>query len=152
MVKNLSACQCRRCQRCGFNHWVGKILWNRKWQPTPVFLLENPARGFSWPEEPSTLQSMDLQRIRHEWATEHHPQILKAEVFPGSILSYSIKLSFREFPDCLVVRILGFHCQGLGSTLGWGTELPSSPKKKAQFQQYSQVFKHRTPPIFPVWW
>ena len=39
MVKNLSACQCRRCQRCGFNHWVGKILWNRKWQPTPVFLL-----------------------------------------------------------------------------------------------------------------
>ena len=21
-----------------FNSWVGKILWRRKWQPTPVFL------------------------------------------------------------------------------------------------------------------
>ena len=28
------ACQCRRG---GFNPWVRKILWRRKWQPTPVF-------------------------------------------------------------------------------------------------------------------
>ena len=33
-----SACQCRRCKRCGFDPWVGKISWRRKWQPTPVFL------------------------------------------------------------------------------------------------------------------
>ena len=26
------------CRRCRFNHWVRKILWRRKWQPTPVFL------------------------------------------------------------------------------------------------------------------
>ena len=26
--------------RLGFNSWVGKILWKRKWQPTPVFLPE----------------------------------------------------------------------------------------------------------------
>ena len=32
-----SACQCRRP---GFSHWAGKILWRRKWQPTPVFLPE----------------------------------------------------------------------------------------------------------------
>ena len=31
-----SACQCRRCKRWKFNPWVGKILWWRKWQPTPV--------------------------------------------------------------------------------------------------------------------
>ena len=30
--------QCRRCKRRGFDPWVGKILWRRKWQPTPVFL------------------------------------------------------------------------------------------------------------------
>ena len=30
-----SSCQ---CWRCGFNPWVGKILWREKWQPTPVFL------------------------------------------------------------------------------------------------------------------
>ena len=32
------ACQCKRCRRCEFTPWVGKILWSRKWQPTPVFL------------------------------------------------------------------------------------------------------------------
>ena len=31
-----STCQCRRCKRC--NPSVGKILWRRKWQPTPIFL------------------------------------------------------------------------------------------------------------------
>ena len=31
-------CQCRRLKGCLFNPWVGKIPWNRKWQPPPVFL------------------------------------------------------------------------------------------------------------------
>ena len=35
---NESACRYRRCGRCEFDPWVGKILWNRKWQPTPIFL------------------------------------------------------------------------------------------------------------------
>ena len=29
-----STCQCRRCT---LNPWVRKILWRRKWQPSPVF-------------------------------------------------------------------------------------------------------------------
>ena len=33
-----SICQCKRHKRLGFNSWVGKIPWRRKWQPTPVFL------------------------------------------------------------------------------------------------------------------
>ena len=33
------ACQCRRCRTCGFNTWVEKMPWRRKWQPTPIFLL-----------------------------------------------------------------------------------------------------------------
>ena len=37
MVKE-SAYQCRRLKRRGFNPCVEKILWRRKWQPTPVFL------------------------------------------------------------------------------------------------------------------
>ena len=32
-----SACQCRRRK---FDPWIGKILWSRRWQPTPVFLPE----------------------------------------------------------------------------------------------------------------
>ena len=33
-----SSCQCRRLRRCGFNPWVRKIPWRKKWQPTPVLL------------------------------------------------------------------------------------------------------------------
>ena len=29
---------CLQCRRPGFNPWVGKISWRRKWQSTPVFL------------------------------------------------------------------------------------------------------------------
>jgi hypothetical protein len=25
-----------QCRRCRFNHWIRKILWRTKWQPTPV--------------------------------------------------------------------------------------------------------------------
>ena len=31
-------CQCRRLKRHGFDLWVGKIPWRRKWQLTSVFL------------------------------------------------------------------------------------------------------------------
>ena len=29
---------CLQCGRPGFDPWVGKVPWSRKWQPTPVFL------------------------------------------------------------------------------------------------------------------
>ena len=32
--------RCKRCKRCEFDPWAGKIPWGRKWQPTPVFLPE----------------------------------------------------------------------------------------------------------------
>ena len=33
-----SKASCLQCGRPGFDPWVGKILWRRKWQPTPVLL------------------------------------------------------------------------------------------------------------------
>ena len=39
-IKGKPTCQCRRCKRLKFDPWVGKILWRRKWQPTPVFFPE----------------------------------------------------------------------------------------------------------------
>ena len=48
-------------RRPGFDPLVGRIPWRRAWQPTPVFL-----RGESLQtEEPSELQSMGSQRVRH---------------------------------------------------------------------------------------
>ena len=40
MVKRLPT-----CRRPGFDPWVGKILWRRKWQPTPVLL---PGKSHGW--------------------------------------------------------------------------------------------------------
>ena len=45
---------CLQCGRPGFDPWVRKILWRRKWQPTAVFL---PGESL-WTEEPGRLQSM----------------------------------------------------------------------------------------------
>ena len=36
------ACQCRRLRGHGFDPWVRKMSWRRVWQPTLVFLPENP--------------------------------------------------------------------------------------------------------------
>ena len=37
-----STCWYRRQRRWGLDPWVGKIPWNRKWQPPPLFLPEKP--------------------------------------------------------------------------------------------------------------
>ena len=36
----LEGVSCRSHKGCRFDSWVGKILWSRKWQSTPVFLPE----------------------------------------------------------------------------------------------------------------
>ena len=36
---------CLQCRRPGFNPWVGKNSWRRKWQPTPVLL---PGESHGW--------------------------------------------------------------------------------------------------------
>ena len=56
-----SAYQCRRHR---FYPWNRKIPWNRKWQPAPVFLLEN----FHTPRTLEGLQSLGSQRVRHDRA------------------------------------------------------------------------------------
>ena len=51
----------QKCGRLGFNPWVRKIPWRRKWQLPPGFLPgESP-----WTKEPGGLQSMELQRVRY---------------------------------------------------------------------------------------
>ena len=55
-------CQCRR-HRLGFDPWVRKIPWRRKWQPTPVFF---PSESYGQ-EEPGGLQSIGSHRKGHNW-------------------------------------------------------------------------------------
>ena len=59
------ASQWRRQKRHGSDPWFGNIPWRMVWQPTPG------AWRILWTEEPGGLQSVGLQRVRHDCATEH---------------------------------------------------------------------------------
>ena len=59
--------QTRRPWRHGFNVWVRKIPWSRKWQLVLVFL----AWEIPWTEDPGGLQSMGLQKVGHDCACMH---------------------------------------------------------------------------------
>ena len=63
-----SACNagiCLQCTRPGFDLWVGRIPWSRKWQPTPVFLPgKSMDRGAWW----ATVQ--EVVRVRHDLETK----------------------------------------------------------------------------------
>ena len=83
-----SSCQCRRR---GFNPWIGRIPWRRKWQPTPVFLPgkshgQRSLAGYSpWGRRVGhNLASRQQQQQQHvddspeEWP--HHEPIAKCGV------------------------------------------------------------------------
>ena len=57
-------CQCRRHKRYGFNTWVGKIFWMKKWQPTPAFLP-----GKSHGQRSLVGNNPWVCKIRHGWVT-----------------------------------------------------------------------------------
>ena len=48
-----------QCRRPRLDLWVRKIPWWKEWQPLQ----------YSWTEEPGRLQSMGLQRVGQDWAT-----------------------------------------------------------------------------------
>ena len=45
LVAQIVKSVCLQCGRSGFDPWVGKIPWRRKWQPTPVLL---PGKSHVW--------------------------------------------------------------------------------------------------------
>ena len=59
---------CRQWKH-GFDPWVGKIPWRRKWQPNSnIFAWRIP-----WTKEPGRLQSMGSQRVNTTERLNHNP-------------------------------------------------------------------------------
>ena len=44
----------------GYNPWVGKIPWRRKWQAATVFLPGNPMVGGAWQDTVHGVAESDL--------------------------------------------------------------------------------------------
>ena len=84
MVKK-STCQCRRCRRHGFDPWVGKILWRRKWQPTPVLLPEKSHRQRS-------LAGYSTEGCQESESTEHARIVVKVTSYK-TCLQLTIQLT-----------------------------------------------------------
>ena len=98
-VKNLPA-------NSGFDPWVRKIPWRRKWKPTAVFLPEK----IPWTKEPGWLQSTGSQRVRHDWALNNN--------------WYSIVYMYHIFIQSSVDGHLGcFHVLAIVIVLLWATGL-----------------------------
>ena len=60
-------------KRCRFDPWVGKILWRRPWQSTPVFLLEEShgqrsLAGYS-PSSCKELETAEATELAHTYGT-----------------------------------------------------------------------------------
>ena len=55
------------CNPDGFDPWVRKIHWRRKWQPIPVFL----PRESHGPKSLEGYSPWGLKRVGHNLATEH---------------------------------------------------------------------------------
>ena len=75
-----STCQYKRHKRHGFDPWVGKITWRRKWKSVPVFLPGKSHRQRS----PASYSSWGCKRVGHDLVTKQ--QLL------SSIISIVMKM------------------------------------------------------------
>ena len=96
-----SACQWRKCKRCGFSPWVQKIPWTRKWQPAPLFLLWK----IPWTEDPGGLWSTGSQGVRHTEQLNTHTWFKHCCCFFSLILA-ALGL------HCCTHRLLFFQREG----------------------------------------
>ena len=108
MVKNLPT-----MGRPGFDPWVGKIPWRRKWQPTPVFLPgefhgQRSMVGYSpWGHNESdttewlTTHTQGSQRVRHDrsdlaWHTIRHSHCGKKQVVTPNCFYHPSYLQWKN--------------------------------------------------------
>ena len=85
-----STCQCRRHKRSKFNSCVRKILWRRKWQPTPVFL---PGKS---PGQRTLSIACGISKVEQDWATNTFA-IISAEALEPNILTLGSGASTHKF-------------------------------------------------------
>ena len=90
-----SSCQ---CGRCGFDPWVGKISWRRKWQTTPYSYLGNHMdRGDWWAivhefTKGWTGRSVDMCVC--VCAHTHYIYLNQCPLFPGNIAKWLLSGSY----------------------------------------------------------
>ena len=81
-----ATCQCRRCKRHGFDSWIGKIPWRRKWQPSPVFLCGKFCAEWSL----VGYSPWSHKRVGHGLATKEQQQKITVQFSSVALLSLTL--------------------------------------------------------------
>jgi len=76
--------QSRRHRRWGWDPWIRKFPWRRKWQYSPVFLL-----GKFYGQRSLAGYSPKCHSVGHKWVTEHTP--ISSVQFSSSVVSDSLR-------------------------------------------------------------
>ena len=93
------ACWCRRHKRLSFDRWAEKILWRRKWQPTPATDRGAwPTSAYGVTQSQTWLKRLSVQAF---WGHDDMNISLGLEIsFICSASCYFIGDSKREFLEC----------------------------------------------------
>ena len=94
-----STCKYRRCERHGFNPWVAKVPWSRKWQPKPVFLPgkfhgQRSLVGYS----PWGRKELDMTEHKHTHRSEEVSPAFSLS--PEKVLEQKDKHSILQISYC----------------------------------------------------
>ena len=95
------SCYRRRWKTCGFDPWVGKIPWRRKWQPTPVFLPR---------QSHGQRSSVDYSPLVHKESETFMTEATCTQVAISIQISYSNSHFLRMLPLILhlILPVLNF--------------------------------------------
>ena len=127
------------CSRRGFDAWVRKPPWKRKWKPTPVFL---PGKS----HEQRSLEGYSPwghKTVRHDLATKQQQQSFKIILIYFTWVSMSSKHGNQKSPDTSrpmtpetpsgTVSLLSRHARGWTETLGGVRSKGNCPVTLCQF-------------------
>ena len=114
-----SSCQ---CGRCGFDPWVGKISWRRKWQTTPYSYLGNHMdRGDWWAivhEFTKGWTGRSVDTCVCVCAHTHYIYLNLNPLFPGNIAKWLFSGSYLRPCDWVFWAIECRQCNVHNSHMG----------------------------------
>ena len=102
------ACQYRRHNSCRFYPWVRKIPWNRKWQPSPVFLTGKCHGKGVWWATVHGITELDMT----EQVTEH-------TCTQANIHRHIDTHTYRHTHTYTYIYIYFFFFPGKNTEVGW---------------------------------
>ena len=132
-----SVCQCRRCKRLGFDPWVWKIPWRRKWQPTPSSL---PGKSHG---QKNLVDYSIRGRKESSWLSIHTAEMFKTceyvTIYGKGDFGNMIKGKYFEVGDCCFCCSVTKSCLTLCDSMNCST--PGFPVLH-YLLEFAQIHEH----------